>query len=97
VQLIIDQLEELVVTVIEEVRARPAVVVAILAGLVAAVVGSRLAAGISRPKPARRRVSERAGTAGDMATILAIIMRNPVMRAYIGAAITNAIRKRLSG
>ncbi|HET6319969.1 MAG TPA: hypothetical protein VFG86_26215, partial [Chloroflexota bacterium] len=69
---------------------------AILAGLVAAVVGSRLAAGIGRPKPARRRVSERVGTAGDVATILAIVMRNPVMRAYVGAAIANAIRKRVS-
>ena len=41
--LIIDQLEELVVTIIDEVRQRPAVAVAILAGVAGALAGSMLA------------------------------------------------------
>lgn len=47
-QLIVDQLEELVVTVIEEIRERPGVAAAILAGLIGAIVGSMLAAGVAR-------------------------------------------------
>lgn len=47
-QLIVDQLEELVVTIIEEIRERPGVAAAILAGLLGAIVGSILAAGMGR-------------------------------------------------
>ena len=43
-QLIVDQLEELIVTVVEEIRERPGVAVAILAGVVGATVGGMLAA-----------------------------------------------------
>ena len=41
-QLVIDQLEELVVTVVEEVRERPGIALALVAGVVGAVVGSWL-------------------------------------------------------
>jgi len=47
-QLIIDQFEELLVTIIDEVRQRPGVAVAILAGVAGALVGSMLAARLSR-------------------------------------------------
>jgi uncharacterized membrane protein YeaQ/YmgE (transglycosylase-associated protein family) len=58
--LIVDQLEELVVTIIEEIRERPGIAAAILAAIVGAVVGSVLAAGAGRRRPTspnRRRGS----------------------------------------
>ena len=51
-QLILDQLEELVVTLIEEIRERPAVALAVLAAVIGAVIGSALAA-----RGGRRRVA----------------------------------------
>src|ERR1051325_10409708 len=47
-QLIVDQLEELVVTIIEEIRQRPGVAAAILAVLLGAIGGSMRAARLSR-------------------------------------------------
>jgi hypothetical protein len=54
VQLVVDQLEELIVTLIEEVRARPSVAVAIMAGLAGAVVGIMLASQGRRRRPLAR-------------------------------------------
>ncbi len=51
VELIVDQLEELIVTVIEENRERPGVAIAILAAVVGAIVGSMLAGGVGRTRP----------------------------------------------
>jgi hypothetical protein len=50
VQLIVDQVEELIITILEEIRTRPAVAAAILAGVVGAVVGTVLAARLTRPR-----------------------------------------------
>jgi hypothetical protein len=49
-QLIVDQVEELIITILEEIRTRPAVAAAILAGVVGAIVGSALAARMRRPR-----------------------------------------------
>ena len=53
VQLLVDQIEELIVTVIEEVRTRPSVAAAIVAGVVGAVVGITLARRGTRRRPPR--------------------------------------------
>jgi uncharacterized membrane protein YeaQ/YmgE (transglycosylase-associated protein family) len=99
VQLIIDQLEELVVTLIEEVRERPAVAVAILAGIVGAVIGGMFASGMGRPKPARKRAAARADAVGDVVALLGLgykLLENPIVRSYTRAAIAAQLRKRFS-
>src|ERR1700716_587524 len=55
--LIVDQLEELLVTIIDEIRQRPSVALALLAAVTGALVGSMLAARASRRRAAwaRRR------------------------------------------
>ena len=50
VQLIVDQMEELLLTLLEEIRARPSVAMAIGAGVLGAVLGSVLAARLTRPR-----------------------------------------------
>ena len=50
VQLIVDQVEELIISVLEEIRTRPAVAAAIVAGVLGAVVGTALAARLARPR-----------------------------------------------
>jgi hypothetical protein len=92
-QLIIDQIEELVVTVIEEIRERPAVALAILAAVVGAIVGGMLASGVGRPKPVTTRVKQRVGRLGDMAELTRLgikLLENPIVR----AAVLNQFRKR---
>jgi hypothetical protein len=98
-QLIIDQVEELVVTLIEEVRERPAVAVAILAALVGAVIGGMLAAGVGRPKPVRRRVVKRMGDMGDMASLMGLgvkLLENPIVRSYVRAAVSGQLKKKFN-
>src|ERR1700674_1253313 len=73
-QLIVDQLEEFVVTIVEEIRERPGVAAAILGGLLGAIVGSMVAARFARHRPAHpervvrkargRAISEVADLAG---------------------------------
>jgi hypothetical protein len=100
VQLIIDQLEELVVTLIEEVRERPAVAVAIMAGTVGAVIGGMFAsAARGRPKPVRKRAAARADALGDVIALLGLgykLLENPIVRSYALAAIAAQLRKRFS-
>jgi uncharacterized membrane protein YeaQ/YmgE (transglycosylase-associated protein family) len=97
-QLVIDQLEELVVTIIEEVRERPGIALALVAGVVGAVVGSWLA----RRKRAAAAVRGARGTArsaGDTASLLGTVMRmlqNPLVRALIVATIERQVRRRLA-
>ena len=94
-QLIIDQVEELVVTLIEEVRARPGVAVAILAGVVGAVAGSVVAGNLTRPKQTlRRRATGRVGGMADTVEMLGLLMRHPVLRSYARQGIEELIRKR---
>ncbi len=96
VQLIIDQLEELVVTLIEEVRERPAVAVAILAAVIGAVIGGALAAGVGRPKPVQKRVARRMGEMGDLAALAGMgvkMLENPIVRNYIRGAVRGQLKK----
>jgi AcrR family transcriptional regulator len=98
-QLIIDQLEELVVTLIEEVRERPGVAVAIAAGVLGAVIGSVLArrsAGRDSPVPQRAvRSARRVGDAADLLGIGMRLMQNPIVRGLVLAALERQLRSRL--
>src|SRR5437868_3807249 len=97
--LIVDQLEELVVTVIQEVRERPAIAGAIFAAVVGALIGNLLAAGATgkRRSPARRIVRG-AREASDVLEVggLAIkLLQNPLIRGYILSAIENQFKRRM--
>ena len=96
-QLVIDQLEELLVTIIEEVRARPGVALAIGAGLVGAFVGTWLATRRREPAPARavRRKARGAGEAAELAGLGIGLLKNPIVRGLIVAAIERQIKGRV--
>ena len=96
-ELIVDQLEELVVTIIEEIRERPGVAAAILAALLGAIIGSMLAARIGRRqgRPARA-VKTRARKVSDAAELAGIgikLLQNPIVRGYVGSAIEGELKK----
>jgi hypothetical protein len=100
-QLIVDQLEELVVTIIEEIRERPGVAAAILAAVVGIVVGSMLAAGVGRrhASPPARVVVQKARTvseAGDLAGLAIRLLQNPIVRSYLRSALESQLKKRFS-
>jgi len=98
--LIIDQLEELVVTIIDEVRQRPAVAVAILAGVAGALAGSMLATRFSnRHASPPARVVHKArgvGEAADLAGLGVKLLQNPIVRGYIRSAVEGQLKKRFS-
>jgi hypothetical protein len=93
-QLIMDQLEELAATVIEEVRERPGVAVAIFAALVGAAFGARLAR--RKRAPAPMRVARRAKRVGDMAELAFRLMQNPIVRGLVLAAIERQVKRRIA-
>ena len=95
-QLVIDQLEELVVTVIEEIRERPGVALAIFAGLAGALVGMRLARRRG-PAPVRgvRRKAQGVGDAAELAGLGLRLLKNPIVRGLIVAAIERQLRRRM--
>ncbi len=99
-ELIIDQLEELMVTVIEEIRERPAVAAAILAGVVGAIVGSIFAASRARHKPSRPervvRKARGATEAADLAGLGLKLLQNPIVRGYVLSAVQGQLKKRFS-
>ncbi len=99
-QLIVDQLEEFIVTIIEEVRQRPGVAVAILAGVVGAVVGAMLAAraGRRQASPTRRVVRKARGMseAVDLAGLGLKLLQNPLVRNYVRATVEGQLKKRFS-
>ena len=86
-QLVMDQVEELIVTLIEEIRERPGVAVAILAAVVGAIVGGVLAAAMRRratPKHVRAVKSvRRAGDVADLAGLGMRLLENPIVRAAV--------------
>src|SRR5947207_7715359 len=86
-QLVVDQLEEVVVTLIEEIRQRPGVAAAILAGLLGAIVGSMLAAGVGRRRQSPRARAARSALglaeAADLAGRGLKLIQNPLVRRYI--------------
>jgi hypothetical protein len=98
-QLVLDQLEELAVTIIEEVRERPGVALAICAGVAGAVVGSMLAARTRRRSPASarmaRRPARRFGEAAELAGLGFRLMQNPIVRGLVLAAVERQLRRRL--
>ena len=100
-QLIVDQFEELIVTIIEEVRQRPGVAVAILAAIVGAVGGSMLAARVShrRATPTKRVVRKARGMAeaADLAGLGIQLMQNPLVRGYVRSAVESQLKKRFGG
>jgi hypothetical protein len=99
VQLVLDQLEELAVTVIEEIRERPGVALAIVAGLIGAIVGARMARRRRAAAPARavRRKAQGVGDAAELAGLGLRLLRNPIVRGVIIAAIERQLRRRVPG
>jgi hypothetical protein len=99
VDLIVDQLEELVVTIVEEIRERPGVAAAILAAIVGAVIGSVLAARASgrRDSPVERVAHRARGAADtlDLAGLGVKLLQNPVVRGYLWSAVESQLKKRL--
>jgi hypothetical protein len=93
-QLVIDQLEELVVTVIEEIRERPGIVLAIVAGVLGAMIGSWLARRGRGPAPVR--AARRAGNAASLAGIAMQLLQNPIVRGLIFAALERQLKRRLA-
>jgi hypothetical protein len=97
IQLVIDQLEELVVTVIEEIRERPGVALAIFAGLLGAFVGMRLATRRNRSAPARaiQRKAAGVGEAAELAGLAVRLLKNPIVRGLLVAAIERQFKSRM--
>lgn len=92
-QLVIDQLEELVATIVEEIQERPGVALAICAGLLGAFVGARLARGARAP-----RIPQPAQRVGDMADLAGLgirLLQNPIVRGLVIAALERQIRRQL--
>ena len=99
-QLILDQLEELVFTLIEEIRERPSVALAVLAAVMGAVVGSALAArggGRRRVVPPARvaRGASRVGAASELMGLGVRLMQNPIVRGFVLASVQRQFRRRL--
>jgi len=102
-QLILDQLEELVVTLIEEIRERPAVALAVLAAAAGAVVGSALAARGPRRRVAARvaaparvaRGASSVGAAGELMGLSVRLIQNPIVRGFILGTLQKQLRRRM--
>jgi hypothetical protein len=94
-QLLIDQVEELIVTIIEEIRQRPGVAVAILAAVVGAIIGSGLAARRIRATPTPKKQIETAFDMGDLGAGITSLLNNPIVRSFLFALATRVIRKRV--
>jgi uncharacterized membrane protein YeaQ/YmgE (transglycosylase-associated protein family) len=98
-QLIVDQLEEVVVTLIEEIRERPGVALAVFAGLMGAVVGSAVAARAGRRRPSPPAVvtrrARRLGAASDLLGLSIRLLQNPIVRGLVLAAVQKQLRRRM--
>jgi hypothetical protein len=99
-QLILDQVEELLVTIVDEIRQRPGVALALLAAVTGALVGSMLAARASRRhrSPARGvvRKARGMGEAADLAGLGVKLLQNPIVRSYVRSAVEGQLKKRFS-
>ena len=96
IQLIVDQVEELIVTVIEEIRERPGVAAALFAALVGVMLGSALAGRGRGKRPVPRAVARKArgiGQAAELAGLGLSLLENPLVRAII----LNQVRRRFVG
>ena len=83
-QLIVDQVEELIITILEELRTRPAVAAAIFAGVVGAMIGTALAARMRQ----KRRPPPSAGA--EMLGALAGTLASAVPRRVDGKVVGKA-------
>ena len=98
-ELIIDQVEELIVTIIEEIRQRPSVALAIVAAIAGAVAGSMLASRVSRRRvaPKAREIRKRGmREAADLAATGVKRIQNPLVRSFLRAALEGQLKKRFS-
>jgi hypothetical protein len=95
IQLIVDQIEELIVTVIEEIRERPAVAGALFAAFAGVMIGSVLAGRGRRkaPPPGVVRKAKGIGQVGQIAATALSLLEFPLVRAII----LNQLRKRILG
>jgi hypothetical protein len=94
-QLVMDQVEELIITLIEEIRDRPGVAVAILAAVAGALVGGMLAGRSRRRAVARARTPKAVRGIGDAAELAGLglrLLENPLVR----AAIVSQLKRRIS-
>ena len=97
-QLLVDQLEELVVTLVEEIRERPGVALAIFAGLVGAIVGIRVASrGAQSPARRVKRSAQSFGDAAELAGLVVRLLKNPIVRGLILAYMERQLRRRATG
>jgi hypothetical protein len=98
-QLILDQLEELIVTLVEEIRQRPGVALALLAAVLGAVIGSALAGRARRRSvPPPVKVARRArglGAASELMGLSMRLMQNPIVRGLVFAAVQKQLRRRI--
>lgn len=99
-QLILDQFEELLVTIIDEIRQRPSVALAFLAAITGAVIGSMLAARAGRRRAsAPRGVARKArgmAEAAELAGLGLKLLQNPIVRSYLRAAMEGQLKRRFS-
>jgi len=99
-QLILDQVEEVLVTIIDEIRQRPGVALALLAAVTGAFVGSTLAARASRrhaiPPKGVVRKARGMGDAAELAGLGLKLLQNPIVRSYLRSAVEGQLKKRFS-
>jgi hypothetical protein len=100
-QLVIDQLEELVVTVVEEIRERPTVAMAIVAGIVGALVGVRFAdtLGGRRKSSIQAQPVHTMRGSGSTAQLVGLGMRllqNPIVRTLLLGILEREFRRRMA-
>jgi len=101
-ELVFDQLEELLVTIIDEVRERPGVAVAILAALGGAIVGSTLANRSNRKRTAAaaelvEKQSRGVGHTGNLLGLAMRLLQNPIVRGFVLSMVVRQIRRRVAG
>jgi tetrahydromethanopterin S-methyltransferase subunit C len=87
-QLVMEQVEELIVTLIEEIRERPGVAAAILAAVVGAIVGSMLANRGRRRVLPKVRAPKQVRGIGDVAELAGLglkLLENPLVRGVLVA------------
>src|SRR5436190_12904896 len=90
-ELIMDQLEELLVTIVDEIRERPGVAVAILAAVVGVLVGTTLA---TRSRRTRSVVARRARGMAETSELIGLglrLLQNPIVRGFVLAMLTRRV------
>jgi hypothetical protein len=96
--LIVDQLEELVVTLVEEIRERPGIAAAIVAAVVGALIGAAIAGSVGRPRKSPRalvaRRAQKASQGIELAALGLRLMQNPLIRSFARSRVEDQIKKR---